>query len=89
MAEFDEEQAALFDTLRAWRLSTSRAEGVPAFRVVGDKVLCELVLARPTTLAGVAAVRGIGKVKLAKYGEQILAALCSFSADTAEPDSLR
>jgi ATP-dependent DNA helicase RecQ len=40
-----------------------------------DATLREIATRRPATLAELSAVSGIGETKLARYGEQVLAAL--------------
>ena len=69
------EGAAEFATLRAWRLATARAQGVPPYVIFHDSVLQEIAASRPTTLAALAAIKGVGQSKLARYGEELLAAL--------------
>lgn len=64
------DDAALFDALRTWRLST--ADGKPAFTVLDDKTLRAICAERPTTLAALSRVKGIGPAKLDKYGEDVV-----------------
>ncbi|WP_420639134.1 ATP-dependent DNA helicase UvrD2 [Candidatus Poriferisocius sp.] len=71
--------AAAFDALKAWRLQRSRADDVPAYIVFGDATLIELATRRPTTDAGLRAVRGIGPAKLAAYGDSVKEVLRRFS----------
>ncbi|MBI2677603.1 MAG: RecQ family ATP-dependent DNA helicase [Candidatus Koribacter versatilis] len=65
----------LKDYLREWRRKTAADQGVPAFVVMHDTTLDELCRARPTTLAEVRAVAGIGEKKLATYGRGLLDAM--------------
>src|SRR5207248_5476478 len=39
------------DKLRAWRLGVAKREGVPAFRIMSDRVLIAIAHARPRTAA--------------------------------------
>jgi ATP-dependent DNA helicase RecQ len=48
---------------------------VPAFVVFPDRTLVEIAARRPQSLAALADVRGVGPVKLGRYGEQVLAAV--------------
>jgi ATP-dependent DNA helicase RecQ len=64
-----------FVTLRAWRLATARAQGVPPYVIFHDSVLQEIAASRPATLADLAAIKGVGQSKLLRYGEELLAAL--------------
>ncbi len=62
----------LFDLLRAKRSELATEQNVPAYIVFGDAVLRDLARLRPTSLAGLAQIRGIGERKLKEYGEIFL-----------------
>ena len=62
----------LLTALREKRREISRKEEVPAYIVFSDRTLAELALRRPTTLAAMAKVRGVGEMKLERYGEAFL-----------------
>jgi len=72
-AELGEDALPLFEALRAWRAETAREQGVPAYIVFGDATLRALATARPSRLADLDGVTGIGAKKLQAYGEQVLA----------------
>jgi DNA helicase-2/ATP-dependent DNA helicase PcrA len=72
-AQLSDEDAALFDALRKWRLERARAEKVSPFIVAYDSVLASIAEHRPRTEAELLAIPGIGPGKVAKYGEDILA----------------
>jgi ATP-dependent DNA helicase RecQ len=63
------------ERLRTWRLERSREDGVPAFVVLHDTTLRELAAAQPRTHDELAAVKGLGPVKLDRYGDELLAVL--------------
>ena len=63
----------LLTALRAWRTGRSRADAVAAFVVAHDSTLVSIAEARPTTLAALRRVKGMGPAKLEKYGPEILA----------------
>jgi ATP-dependent DNA helicase RecQ len=67
--------APLFEALRAWRSATAKEQGVPPYVVFHDKTLREIATRRPSSLAELGTVSGVGENKLAKYGEQILETL--------------
>jgi ATP-dependent DNA helicase RecQ len=71
------EAAGRFERLRAWRATTAREQGVPAYVIFHDATLREIAATRPGSLAGLGAVTGIGESKLARYGEQVLAVLAA------------
>jgi superfamily II DNA helicase RecQ len=58
--------------LRAWRLAEAKKLGRPAFFVFGDRTLRAIVQARPTTLADLLEVEGIGPAKAEMFGHDIL-----------------
>lgn len=60
------------DRLRRWRLETARAAGVPAYVVFHDATLAAIASARPSSLAELLQVSGVGESKLRKYGDEIL-----------------
>ncbi len=64
---------ALFERLRAERRAIADVEGVPAFVVLPDRTLWELVTVRPRTTEQLLTVNGIGPVKAERYGAQFLA----------------
>ncbi len=59
------------DSLRAWRLAEARKRGVPAFRVLTDRVLREIASDRPTTDSELLSISGIGMATVEKYGKQL------------------
>jgi ATP-dependent DNA helicase RecQ len=62
----------MLDRLRSWRLETARASGVPAYVVFHDSTLTAIAAARPSSLADLLRVSGVGDSKLRKYGEEVL-----------------
>jgi ATP-dependent DNA helicase RecQ len=67
-------EEALFERLRALRKRLADAQNVPAYIVFNDSTLRAMAEARPTTPAELLAVPGVGPSKLARYGEEFLAA---------------
>ena len=65
----------LVTRLRSWRLERSREDAVPAYVVLHDATLRELAAVRPQTTGELAAVKGLGPVKLERYGDDLLAVL--------------
>jgi RecQ family ATP-dependent DNA helicase len=61
----------LFEQLKAWRLAT--AEGKPAYTVLHNSTLAEIVQARPSDPDALLEIKGISETKLERYGEQLLA----------------
>ena len=67
------EAGGLFERLRAWRASTAREAGVPAYIVFGDATLRGIALTVPSTLDELAQISGVGQKKLDQFGEAVLA----------------
>jgi len=65
----------IFEALREWRLGEARRRRIPAFRILGDRVLKALAVARPRSEDDLLAVSGVGPTVLKKYGAAILAIL--------------
>ena len=65
----------LFEALRAVRRSIASEAGVPPYVVFHDSTLREIAAAKPKTLRELAAIQGVGSVKLERYGAAILLAL--------------
>jgi DNA helicase-2/ATP-dependent DNA helicase PcrA len=68
-----EADVELFDALREWRLSVARETDKPAYTILGDATLAEIAEVRPTSIAGLARINGIGPAKIDRYGSTILA----------------
>lgn len=76
-ASFD---PALWDALRAWRSGVAEAASVPAFVVFTDATLMAVAEANPSSLAELAGIGGVGRAKLDRYGEAVLAVLAAHAA---------
>ena len=72
---------ALFERLRAQRTVLARAESLPPYCIFNDRTLRELATYRPTTLAGLLQIYGVGAAKASKYGETFLALLRHYLAE--------
>ena len=67
--------AAADAALRAWRSATAKHAGVPAYVVLNDAELAGIADRRPGSLAALARCRGMGPVRLERWGDEILAVL--------------
>ena len=70
----------LREFMREWRRGAAQRQGVPAYIVLHDASLDDLCRRRPSTLAELLLVTGIGERKAELYGEQIFAAFRSFDS---------
>lgn len=74
-ATFTAEQQLLSNRLKEWRKEEAASNGRPAFFVLTDALLLEVVFARPQSLSQLGAVKGMGQAKVDLYGAAIIA-LC-------------
>ncbi|SEQ68601.1 ATP-dependent DNA helicase UvrD2 [Microlunatus flavus] len=73
-ATFDE---ATLELLREWRRQEAASASLPAYCVFTDATLVAIAEARPRTGTDLYKVQGLGKVKVDKYGEQVLAVMAA------------
>ncbi|MBA2953854.1 AAA family ATPase [Nocardioides sp. MAH-18] len=69
-ASYDE---ALFERLREWRKERAGEESVPAFVVFTDATLQLIAEHKPRTPDALLRISGIGRSKIEKYGDDVLA----------------
>jgi ATP-dependent DNA helicase RecQ len=62
----------LLERLKAWRLTQSRSQSVPAFVILHDKTLAEIARQRPPDLTALHEIAGIGAAKLKRYGAALV-----------------
>ncbi|MFP5283716.1 MAG: ATP-dependent DNA helicase UvrD2 [Actinomycetes bacterium] len=75
-ATYDERTLAL---LKEWRRQEANAQSLPAYCVFTDATLVALAEARPRSPRELVRVQGLGKVKVDKYGDGVLAVLAKES----------
>jgi DNA helicase-2/ATP-dependent DNA helicase PcrA len=73
----------LFDRLRRWRAGVAGAAGVPPYVVFTDATLTALAERRPTSVAQLVEIAGIGPRKINLYAGAVLALVGG-----ARPESL-
>ena len=62
----------MFKKLQSWRKEMSENDKTPAYIVFDDKTLKLIAAKKPSDLAELSAIKGIGPTKLEKYGSSIL-----------------
>lgn len=70
-----EADAGLREYMREWRRLAAKEQGVPAFVVLHDTTLEEICKLRPSSVAELMQITGIGERKAETYGNKILSAL--------------
>ena len=68
--------AALFEKLRGIRRDLAAERRVPAYVILHDTALRDLAARRPTTLAELGRIPGIGDRKLQEFGPALLRVIC-------------
>jgi DNA topoisomerase-3 len=64
--------STLRDVLRGWRAAEAKKKGVPAFRIMADRVMDGIVAAQPSDEAELLNVSGVGPKFVEKHGAEIL-----------------
>jgi ATP-dependent DNA helicase RecQ len=82
------EARELWESLRQLRLEISREQGVPPYAVFSDRTLQELVRYRPRTVEELPGISGVGRMKLAAYGESFVQVLQRHEAEHGRPVDL-
>ena len=67
----------LFDALREARRALAAEANVPAYVIFHDSTLREIAAARPASRAELAKVNGVGRTKLERYGDAMIAAVAA------------
>jgi len=73
---------SLFEILRALRKQIADREKVPPYHIFADTTLKEMCQYCPIDYTGLRAVKGVGEVKLAKYGQEFLHLLQEYATKT-------
>lgn len=76
---------ALFEQLRKLRRELAQAEGVPPYVIFPDSTLREMSQTCPTDERALLTVKGVGQVKLKRYGEPFLQLLRTYGAEYGLP----
>ena len=74
----------LYSRLREVRRKVAAEIGKPAFIVMSDKSLQDLVLKRPTTLEAMADVYGFGEYKAKAYGKPFIETIIQYMSDSVD-----
>ncbi len=62
----------LFQTIKKWRDDLANDYGVPVYQVLPQKVLTDLANKLPSNYEELESIKGIGKVKVKQYGNELL-----------------
>ena len=73
-----QEDNSLFEILRSIRREYAEEEGVPPYIIFSDSTLHEMGLYCPEDEKSMLSIKGVGEVKLQKYGEKFLKAIIKY-----------
>ncbi len=68
---------ALWEALRSCRKELAEEHDVPPYVIFHDATLMEMMQYRPTTVAELLNITGIGQAKLDRYGDEFLEVICA------------
>lgn len=66
-----------FDLLRSWRNARAQRTGKPPYVLLTNRQLALLARQRPTTLAALGELEGVGEARVSELGAEILAVFAS------------
>ncbi len=72
---FNRRQMAILRELHLWRDSVAQRQNVPAYRVLTDNALINIILAKPDVHSDLYDVREVGASSVRRYGKEIIAAI--------------
>ena len=75
---------ALFAKLKAWRSRRAAEDDVPEFMIIHQKTLMRIAAEKPSALKALKAIKGMGKRKVNRFGEEILRVLSDYGAENGE-----
>lgn len=67
------QDAMTWAAIAAWRADQAVVDGCPTYRVLTDATVLSLVAQRPSSLADLARIGGVGRVTLSRHGSTLLA----------------
>lgn len=80
----------LYTSLRFWRDNLAEEKGVPAYHILAQKSLLELLEKLPRTMRELTQIKGIGKIKAANYGVELLEMISGYcemqNIEPAQPE---
>lgn len=82
-SDLPQEARAVYEALRSWRNARAEREGRPPYVLLTNRQLAQIATRRPTTIAELGEVEGVGEARLQALGSEILATLeLSTTAET-------
>jgi hypothetical protein len=71
----------LYADLRRWRNNLADQDNIPAYMILPQKSIIDLMHKLPTTLPGLKAIKGIGQAKIKQFGVEIVDIISRFCTE--------
>ena len=81
IADFQALEDELFHQLAELRRSLAKEQNVPPYIIFQDKTLREMAQVLPNDVRTLSTISGVGKAKLEKYGDMVLAVIHNFMTE--------
>lgn len=82
-----EADRALYEKLKTWRREKAGSRNVAEYMILHQKTMIRIVTQVPSSLKALKALKGMGKRKVASFGEEILGILAEYFAENDKPFS--
>lgn len=76
--ESDVQHPELFQTLKGWRSRLAQEQSLAQFQILHQRVLIQIVANLPKSKNQLKKIKGVGKITLKKYGDDILALVADY-----------
>lgn len=84
--ELPDSRKGVFRAIKKWRNEKAKSEGKPAYAIMRNVQVLEIVKAMPQSLAGLKEIDGIGEATAEAYGKEILEILSNAPPEVS-PDT--
>jgi PIF1-like helicase/HRDC domain len=81
--ESDVAHPELFQTLKDWRSRKAKEDEVAHFQVLHQRVLIQIVVCLPASIADLRKINGVGKKTIEKYGEELVKLVLAYQKHLA------
>ncbi len=81
-----EADMGLFNILREWRYKKAKNAGLPPYVIFTNRQLAQIVKKRPQSATELSEIEGVGKAKVEKHGDEILAFVVFKQNDLVVPE---
>ena len=83
--KLDEKDELLLKRMKEWRKQRAEKEGIPVYIIATNAQLLAMIQAKPKTKEALKQIKGCGKKKIEKYGDDILKIMYGFLNEKRSP----